>query len=328
MAPAWADVLDSQVDAWHWYTTDMGQRELRGFAESVLSKNLDPEQLGLGPEELKLALNKSFDHSYRNILTGLERLPGMLWRADPVHVDSEMMPLIRAALAGWKPEVLLETDILIPNGFMVLPEPIYLTDIHDKRMSVRSFLWERISKVKDADTGEIVPGILLAMFSDLRDDDDYSEIYHDVRARMFVKNRPTRLLLAHVVSWGLGYPAAFTAKHTGVDILQCVLRLMSQTVAVRDHRDAPRQQARRIEKAEFPPRRITVVTLRRPETRSTDPEHRTVDWSHRWIVDGHWRQQWYPSLGQHRQIWISPYVKGPTDLPLVVPKAHVYQFVR
>ena len=51
-------------------------------------------------------------------------------------------------------------------------------------------------------------------------------------------------------------------------------------------------------------------------------EGEPVNWTHRWLVDGFWRSQWFPSLGRHRQIWISPYVKGPEDLPLVIKKRY------
>lgn len=43
-----------------------------------------------------------------------------------------------------------------------------------------------------------------------------------------------------------------------------------------------------------------------------------VEWSHRWLVSGHWRQQWYPSRGQHLAKYILPHVKGPADKPLIV----------
>lgn len=43
-----------------------------------------------------------------------------------------------------------------------------------------------------------------------------------------------------------------------------------------------------------------------------------VEWSHRWLVRGHWRQQWYASEGVHRAIYINPHIKGPEDKPLIV----------
>lgn len=44
-----------------------------------------------------------------------------------------------------------------------------------------------------------------------------------------------------------------------------------------------------------------------------------VEWSHRWMVRGHWRQQpCGPQRSQRRLQWIDPYVKGPDDKPLDV----------
>jgi len=42
----------------------------------------------------------------------------------------------------------------------------------------------------------------------------------------------------------------------------------------------------------------------------------TVEWSHRWLVRGHWRQQPYgPQRKLRRMTWIDPFVKGPEDKP-------------
>lgn len=69
---------------------------------------------------------------------------------------------------------------------------------------------------------------------------------------------------------------------------------------------------------------VKVVELRRRETVSQSsgahPAH--VDWSCRWIVNGHWRNQ--PYKDARKLIYIMPYVKGPDDRPLRVPKQTVY----
>jgi len=334
MAPQWAEALDTQLDAWRWFREDMGIRELKGFAESFLSKSLDPEQEGYDPAGLKDLIEREFgpNGAAGSYLKVIEAIPSMIWRADPIYVDPEMMPLIRAALAGWQPESLVETDLIIPDGFLVLPEPIYTTDIHGKRMGVRAFLWNKVGvivkgqdnldePVRDEDVAE---GIALCLFSDSRDPDDYP--------MPIGYSRGTTLALYHAMPWAFGSnPKPLIDLYgggTGVEDLQCILRLMAQTIAVRSEAHAPRDTRKRIARANFPAKRITVVTLRRPEGEHDPEGHRDVAWTRRWIVDGHWRNQWYRSLGMHRQIWISPYVKGPTDLPLVVPKAHVYQFVR
>jgi hypothetical protein len=63
---------------------------------------------------------------------------------------------------------------------------------------------------------------------------------------------------------------------------------------------------------------VRVIRLREPTTRSEHGAGREVEWSHRWIVGSHWRNQWYPTSGQHRPKLIESYVKGPEDKPLVV----------
>ncbi|WP_344662359.1 hypothetical protein, partial [Catenulispora subtropica] len=70
----------------------------------------------------------------------------------------------------------------------------------------------------------------------------------------------------------------------------------------------------------------------------TDPEVRYVDlratkyptrehddepggsgrtYRHSWYVRGHWRNQWYPSRGEHRPIWIDLHRAGPENAPLI-----------
>lgn len=62
---------------------------------------------------------------------------------------------------------------------------------------------------------------------------------------------------------------------------------------------------------------VQVVTLRaRENSRHESGEAGEVNWSHRWIVMGHWRQQWYQSTGRHLPIWIHPFIKGPEEKPL------------
>ncbi len=98
-------------------------------------------------------------------------------------------------------------------------------------------------------------------------------------------------------------------------------RLMSERIVTSERRQAARPARRDAERSGFDPGAPRVIELRRPTDREADPEGervRDVEWSHRWVVRGHWRQQWYPSLNGHRQRWIGAYVKGPPDLELVI----------
>jgi hypothetical protein len=84
-----------------------------------------------------------------------------------------------------------------------------------------------------------------------------------------------------------------------------------------------RPATRRNRAAGRPEPNVRVVRLRRAEARTRREREEGEEpvetlWSHRWIVKGHWRNQWYPSMQQHRPRWIPRHIKGPEHLPLVV----------
>jgi len=72
------------------------------------------------------------------------------------------------------------------------------------------------------------------------------------------------------------------------------------------------------------PGRVTVIQLRRTANEGKTAGESSVDWSHRWLVRGHWRwQACGPGNAERKRIWIHPFVKGPEDKPLVVnPKVY------
>ncbi len=75
---------------------------------------------------------------------------------------------------------------------------------------------------------------------------------------------------------------------------------------------------------------VKVIQLRRPqiENHQQSEDGAEVEWSCRWIVSGHWRNQYHPSTGKHELKYILPYVKGPEDKPLKVPTHTVYEVSR
>jgi hypothetical protein len=67
------------------------------------------------------------------------------------------------------------------------------------------------------------------------------------------------------------------------------------------------------------PGRVTVIELRRRAPGAAPSTSTPVEWDHRWLVRGHWRNQRFgPGRTQTRKIWISGFVKGPEDKPLKV----------
>lgn len=64
---------------------------------------------------------------------------------------------------------------------------------------------------------------------------------------------------------------------------------------------------------------VKIVALRRLSSGTAHVGHDPVAWSHRWIVNGHWRHQpCGPGRSQRRWTFIAPHIKGPDDKPLVL----------
>ena len=61
---------------------------------------------------------------------------------------------------------------------------------------------------------------------------------------------------------------------------------------------------------------IRIIQLRRRSPAANGRGTQPRDYSCRWLVRGHWRNQFYPSSKNHRPRFIPAYVKGPDDKPL------------
>jgi hypothetical protein len=98
--------------------------------------------------------------------------------------------------------------------------------------------------------------------------------------------------------------------------------LMGQTIVRSETMMAPRAARHRIARADPTlDAAVRYIDLRRARTEPSDnPEENrpgTRAYRHRWVVRGHWRNQWYPSRNDHRPIWISQYIAGPDGKPLL-----------
>lgn len=71
---------------------------------------------------------------------------------------------------------------------------------------------------------------------------------------------------------------------------------------------------------------VRVVSLRRTaHAIERASEHTDVEWSCRWVVGGHFRNQACgPKHGDRRLTWIHPFVKGPENMPLRESRRKVY----
>ncbi len=320
----WEEVFDKQLDLWKFWSSQAAEDFIRGFVEDRESKGYDGVTI-VGERSAAIGL--------------LRRTDDAILGADPVWVDPDMFTLVEHAAKKFEPEPLVPQDLFTERGFIWLPRPMFMTDIRGKRCAIRGVLWTpafmRTHMTRDSNPDEGSadverPGIALYLWSDLTDDDDDTrEMPPDLRRKMAAVSGGAVLLHTTFMPFGMPYPDA--GKPGGLwevaRIVQCLWRIASQTIAVRQPNRAAKPFRKRLEKAKFPVREVTVITLRRPKSQPSG-EHRDVEWTHRWLVGGHWRNQPYPSLGIIRQIWISDYIKGPEDTPFLPRTVRAFEVVR
>lgn len=318
MTAGWKTVLDDQLDLYRFWRSRDGAIAAFTFAESMRNVALDVGgKAQLDQEDFVI------DH-----LLEIETLKA--FACEPIYVAEEMMDLVEFAAQTFTPEPLQPSDLVTMAGFLVLPRPMFMRDRRGANLGFRVVSWYPATQPNAG--GQT--GVHLSLYSHLDDPDDGGEIWEAVK---HVRDGvATPYVLLHVTPWGfdqkvpgVGEPARAVVDGGWWTPVQALLRVMMQTVSDRTREKAPRAAGRRWqrEKPNFEPY-VTVVRLRRPRQKGSDSQEHEVEWTKRWLVSGHWRNQWFPSLQMHRQIWISPFVKGPPDKPLVIRKGHAFEFVK
>jgi hypothetical protein len=105
------------------------------------------------------------------------------------------------------------------------------------------------------------------------------------------------------------------------------LWLLSSQPGLAQHRDyfdraTAKRELRAAAKAGRPllDSKVRIITLRRPAQPSNEDGEPIshVEWQHRWVVSGHWRNQPYgPDRSLRRPVYINPFIKGPSDKPFL-----------
>lgn len=325
MSGGWQQVQDEQIDLLRMWRGPAGDRVQSGFGHSM------------GEVE------KSYGNSAGVILsTRLKEVSvHSLERADPFYVDDEMMDVVESAALTFEPERLKPTDFITPSAFVVLPRPMSMMDRHGVVCNFRAILWNEVDMIHaDTDVSSTVAptpdekGVLLSLYSNVYDLDGY----HERNDEKFGPGWQDKIVgatgsvysLLHITPWVYEqeFPSATDITRQGFwTPVQAFLRLSMQTIAEHHAPHPPRASMKRWKKVMHTDKYVTVIRLRRPRSHSGEPTQ-TVDWSHRWIVNGHWRNQWFPSLNEHRQIWIGAHVKGPESKPLLVRRGRAFEFVK
>lgn len=293
-------------------------------------------------------LMAAFDMSMRNVEHAQDKyheLPDnvswtlatqMLEGADPVYVSPRFVEMAEHAMASFQPEPVLPTDLFTAQGFAYLPKPLWVTDVHGDELPIRAIGWMPIRGRKD--DGMEAGGLWVMMWVH-RDDDTVGRSQMTPELMELIKGIPyASLSVVHSFwlpynerAWELIEDESYAeASERQWKAVQVLWRLASQVF--RTVETAPRAARRDAKRHGLDQEHVTVVKLRKTESLSLDPtpEYDEEGGGHlhvQFVVRGHWRNQWFPSKGEHRQVWINPYIKGPEDAPFQASK-RVYELTR
>jgi hypothetical protein len=328
----WQDAYDTQMALWRWYRA--------GAGIDWLQHSYGHEVEGLQDDTRRMLAQLYSGEAIR------------LVDCDPIYVSAEMCEVVDAAKDSFAPESLLDTDLVTPRGFVCFERPFSVPDRFERPASIAAVSWTRMfvgekedGAVKDAldrfqhsaASGQGAAEAEDAVIAAGGEPHGVAlTVYATAPADAPAGTPP--VVPFHLTPWFFGM--AFDGNEwdenmnpTGAEwwwrIVQSTFRLMQQRIASR-HFERPDRPARRdAAKSGFPAdREVVVVRLRRERHEAADPTGEEAGYSHRFIVSGHWRNQWYPSIQGNRQIWISPYVKGSDQLPLIVRPRRVFQWQR
>lgn len=204
-------------------------------------------------------------------------------------------------------------------------------------LPIRWLLWGP-AQWRDTATGRSTPGIVIHAFYDLLIDGTQA-----FQTR-FIRDDDKETSIADALGrWG--YLGAFMIPdrsrivqtrngdrsdrdHNG-RIVIALFRLLAQVIAITEVEQAdPKKLSKTAKRIKLLPQ-VTTIRLRRQKGVSREPGESMVEWSHRWVCRGHWRNQPYGSREhpEYRRIWIAPHIRGPEDKPLTI-RPHLYSLER
>lgn len=269
------------------------------------------------------------------------------------YVSCDIGSLVSSMAELALPEPLFPTDLPTPHGLVVLEQPIIISDLDpstgvlrdDLPLPVRAIGWQTAPIRSSADPDDVKDGINFFLYSD---PDSYNEVYAPAieAAEGYPATRASghRLMAIEFNPWGFGTiwsNGGHSFSTHDQQILSSVaymrrwflslMRLLWQEIldpeVIRPDRPAKRRMERLSWSGQGDVKVLRLRRVYRPEHEADDGEERSWVLNHRYICRGHWRNQWYPSLGPagdpeaHRMIWIMPHVRGPEDRPLIVKHA-------
>lgn len=129
----------------------------------------------------------------------------------------------------------------------------------------------------------------------------------------------------------VGVGVFMSATESCARFLLAGLAWLNQRVLIEERGHVERHRRKEYERKVRPIDSVRVVHLRRASYAETpvDAEGTPVNWTCRWVVGGHWRNQSCgPAHSDRKLTWIPPYMKGPDGMPLKQSRQKVYKVDR
>lgn len=106
------------------------------------------------------------------------------------------------------------------------------------------------------------------------------------------------------------------------------IEFLKSTIVSSEKESLPRTIRRQIEREGKHEPIVRVIRLRRKEHGQNSDSSGGIDYSCQWLVRPHWRNQYHPSTGERKPVFIDAYIKGPEDKPFKPPKDYVFKVDR
>lgn len=242
--------------------------------------------------------------------------------SEPFFVDPHINHIMTAAASAVPPWPIRATDLIVPAAFWWFPEHLHL---RAHAVPIAAFNWLLVPPI--AEEAEVLRLAQKYNFGADRDRVHQFATRGFVTFRFWEEFQPGRLRACHWAAQIIGEsrPETTTAiirPAAQLELWRLVLSAIAfcrQRVLIPDRLLADRASRRQAERrAMSTDREVAVIRLRYASSGpSASSDSASIEWSCRWWVAGHWRQQpCGEGRNERRPTWISPYLKGPEDRPI------------
>lgn len=284
--------------------------------------------------QLALADPTQTHEMVRDLLAGMKRVRGQshlehrfvyeclsdqIGVGDTFYIEPGICDTLARA-ADTLPEFTLAHDLLLsPVGFVYLGKPLGMPGVSHR---LKAFSWNlvRSDPARSADADRYM--IFVVFWS--------GPSYPPVPCWVYLPRleQAWNAMFTELHDAGVG---AGSDMHFMSSLFSSFLLFVKQDFIVEKTESAGKSARKQLNRRQLTKEPIVrVIQLRRKATkyakRFGNPVE--VDWDHRWIVRGHWRNQFYRASKTHRPKWITPYIKGPEEKPLRPPSKIVYDVSR